>query len=469
MYRQCIKQMAVIIMKKREYEIMKKSKVLLPVLTAGLILTACGGITEGRDTTSDSLSLGISTSGSTASNSTASDTSQEAENLPATQEYVSVDGTYKVILLEGLTQDDMQFMPGSSMMALEGGSDRTGFSGASLGSPKTNVPGNPAQMESLEDYADYIIDMSLNGSGVTVSWEDADAPSTEGAERCLAREGTARSGMSKGKAYGYFVESADSYFSVIVMGNDGDVEDAKQVLALEILGGATAQTGTTGFLNSMTAVLDSVNGANVRETCKMLEDMGASSDELETLASSARQTLSNSWGIESAADLMETADWLMDEGHNQDAMEFLGEFNGTEETDRDAFDAMLQGQNLDQESYASLLAAYDAWTAYGDGAIAAWDLSRVGTIMSFGYAAGYCTYEEAMDKILEAAEKSQELFDSWEDFNKSYLYGYSYWAGESLDDPENSAAERAELVSSLEAQANGPFSLDWNMELTKEW
>ena len=89
--------------------------------------------------------------------------------------------------------------------------------------------------------------------------------------------------------------------------------------------------------------------------------------------------------------------------------------------------------------------------------------------MSFGYAAGYCTYEEAMDKMLEAAVKSQELFDSWADFNQSYLYGYSYWAEESLDDSEGSAAERAALISSMESLAAGPFAADWNMELKKEW
>ena len=79
------------------------------------------------------------------------------------------------------------------------------------------------------------------------------------------------------------------------------------------------------------------------------------------------------------------------------------------------------------------------------------------------------SYEEAMDKILEAAQKAQELYDSWEDFNKSYLYGYSYWSEESLDDSQSSAGERAELVSSMEAQANGPFAIDWNIELKKEW
>ncbi len=440
---------------------MKKKRASLLAAAIGLMLTACGapgGLREETDMAS----------GSTAENTTQEE-SPDTEPLPASQEYVSSDGTYKVILLEGLTQTDMQLQAGSSMMSLEGGSDRTGFSGISLGSSKSSVPGNPGDLESLEDYADYITDMILEGSGVTVSWEDTDAPSAEGAVQCLARKGVAKVGVSRGQAYGYYVESADCYFSVFIMGNDDDVEDARQIMSLEILEAASGQGGTRDFINGMTAILDSVNGASLRETFKMLEDMGADESQLEALASQARQSLSDSWDIENAADLIETADWLINEGHNQNALEFLGDFGWTDETDRDAFDAGLKEQNLDEGTYISLLAAYDARSAYGDGAIAAWDLSRVGTIMGFGYASGYCTYEEAMDKILEAAEKSQELFDSWEDFNKSYLYGYSYWAEESLDDSGSSAAERAELVSSMESQSNGPFALDWNMELKKEW
>lgn len=48
-------------------------------------------------------------------------------------------------------------------------------------------------------------------------------------------------------------------------------------------------------------------------------------------------------------------------------------------------------------------------------------------------------------------------------------YGYSYWSGESLEDSASSAAERAELVYSMEAMENGPFAVDWNIELKKEW
>ena len=456
---------------------MKKRKILLLTAVIGLMLTACGNSKEAAGKTPPSGIGAGTTPGSTGSGTVTGSTKEDAtpeassepENLPVSQEYVSEDGAYKITLLEGLTQEDVPIQAGTTMMELDGGSDRTGFSCVFLGSSKINIPGNPDSIESLEDYADYITGLFLDGSGMTVNWEDTDAPSAEGAERCIARKGTARIGASRGQAYGYYVEFSSSYLTVIILGNDDDVEEAIQVVSIEILDEAAGQGGTRDFINSMTAVLDSVNGANLRETFRMMVDMGADKDQLEALASQARQALSSSWGIEDAADLMEMADWLMDEGHNEEALFFLEEYGAANVTDHNAFEAVLKEQSMDEEACIYLLAAYDAWSAYGDGAIAAWDLSRVGTIMGFGYAAGYCTYEEAMDKILEAAEKAQQLFDSWKDFNMSYLYGYSYWAEESLDDLGSSAAERAELVNGMESQTNGPFSIDWNMELKKEW
>lgn len=235
--------------------------------------------------------------------------------------------------------------------------------------------------------------------------------------------------------------------------------------------GKAKEKDTSDFFNGMTAVLDSVNKVKVREYRKMLEDNGAENyrNLLANLANKSKKSLSDSWGIKDAAGLMEMADFLINEGHNQEALTLLKESGGTDAADRSAYETKLKEQNLSKETCIYLLAAYDAWSAYGNGAIAAWDLSRVGSIMGFGYAAGYCTYEEAMDKTLEAAKKAQELFGSWKDFNRSYLYGYSYWAEESLDDPTSSAAERAALLDSMESKADGPFSVDWNMELKKEW
>ncbi len=443
---------------------MRKKGVLLSTLILGLALTACGDIRNLNDL-KEAIGLTSDSSGGDA----AQEESTDAESLPASQEYVSSDGSYQVIMLEGFTQTEAPVLAGSDVMMLENDSERKGFGAFCVKTPKSNVSGNPGSMESLEDYADYIANLLMKGSGITADWTDADAPAAEGALGCLARESVVKHGTTRGQAYGYYLETENSYYSVFVIGNDDDVEDAKQVIALEILDETSAQGGTKDFLNGMTAVLDAANGASLRETYHALEEGGADESTLESLASQAQESLSSSWGIENTAALMETADSLINGMHNPDALKLLEEYGGLGETDRDAFDAKLTGQNLDQGTYISLLAAYDAWAAYGESAIAAWDLSRVGTIMGFGYASGYCTYEEALDKTLEAALKAKELFGSWEDFNQSYLYGYSYWAEESLTDPESSAGERAELVRDMESQVNGPFALGWDIELTKEW
>lgn len=429
-------------------------------LALGLSLTACSVPGERGDSASES-------SREPGSASEAAGESETDETLPASEDYISVDGTYKVVLLEGLEQTNIQVQNNSSMIGLDGGSGRESFSGISLGSPKGSVPGNPASMESLEEYADHVANLALEGSGVTVDWEDTEAETPEWAVRCLAREGVAKSGRTRGQAYGYYIETADGYYSVVLVGRDEDVEDARKVLALEILEAAQTAQGSSDFIRSMTAVLNKLNGASIVDAFKTMEDMGTDDSQLDSVRTQAAQALADSWDVEDAAGLMEQADRLIQNGHNSDALDDLREYGGMEAADRAALEASLEGQ--DEETRNSVLAAYDAWSAYGDAAISAWDLSRVGTIMGYGYASGYCTYEEAMDKALEAAQKAQESFGSWDDFNRSYLYGYVYWSGESLEDPDSGAAERADIVETLKAQVNGPFSADWNMELKKEW
>lgn len=393
----------------------------------------------------------------------------EEEALPESQEYVAADGTYSVTLLKGLTQNNMQLAANSTMIGLDGQEDRMGFSALAMNSSKISVFGNPEQMESLEDYADHLAKLALDGSGVTVDWEETEAPSLEGAQRCIAREGTAQTGGAKGKAYGCYMESGDNYYGVLVIGNDADVEDARKVLSIKILEAPApaAEKGTLGFINSMTAVLDSLNGVNVVEAYQAMENMGADEEQLSTMQSQTAASLSENWGVEDAASLLEMADWLMTEGHNADALQFLGEYEIAEDMGREDLLEKMDADGISDEDKNALLAVYDARASFGDAAILAWDLSRVGTIMEDGYVAGYCTYEEAMDKTLEAALKAQQSFSSWDEFNQSYLYGYLYWTGESPEDSD--AAQRADIIDFLSAQENGVFSIDWNTELKKEW
>ena len=64
------------------------------------------------------------TDATTAAETTTAAATEAPEDLPDSAEYTSADGMYKVTLLEGLEQTDMQFQANSSMMGLDGGSSR---------------------------------------------------------------------------------------------------------------------------------------------------------------------------------------------------------------------------------------------------------------------------------------------------------------------------------------------------------
>ena len=113
----------------------KTTAVLVTAAALGLSVTACGSSNEPASATSG-------TTGAAGMETTKAAEPQVYEELPESEEYTSVDGTYKVTLLKGLEQTDMQLQSNSSMMGLDGGSVRGGFSALSLGSPKGSVPGN---------------------------------------------------------------------------------------------------------------------------------------------------------------------------------------------------------------------------------------------------------------------------------------------------------------------------------------
>ena len=139
---------------------MRKKGVLLSTLILGLALTACGDIRNLNDL-KEAIGLTSDSSGGDA----AQEESTDAESLPASQEYVSSDGSYQVIMLEGFTQTEAPVLAGSDVMMLENDSERKGFGAFCVKTPKSNVSGNPGSMESLEDYADYIANLLMKGSG----------------------------------------------------------------------------------------------------------------------------------------------------------------------------------------------------------------------------------------------------------------------------------------------------------------
>ena len=96
---------------------MKKLTAFLAAMAALGLLTACGSSKEAEEA-------------ETAKPSEIEEAaeSEPQEELPAAAEYTSADGMYKVTLLEGLEQTDLQFQSNSSMMGLDAVTDRQGFS-----------------------------------------------------------------------------------------------------------------------------------------------------------------------------------------------------------------------------------------------------------------------------------------------------------------------------------------------------
>ncbi|MCC8028090.1 MAG: DUF1266 domain-containing protein [Clostridium sp.] len=390
-----------------------------------------------------------------------------------TEEYTSHNGAYSLTLLPGMESTNIGMGQNISMMLIGGGKAGTTLQSISVGMEKpVRRPSDGTEVASLEDYGDYIERLMEGNGSIIMSWDSTEDAGLEGMVRSFVKKGTIREAGTYSKAYAVYGETESSYYGVMLMGKDKDLERGKDILLINELNPLRAQT-TKNFILSMTAVLDQVNGANALEVTKAAKDtagdMAEYKDALEQMEISAQQGLESSWEIRDRASLEETKADLLSGGHNEEALSLLEDYGIKAGMDRDEAMTKLEQEGADETEKIYMMAAYDAWTAYGESAIKAWDLSRVPTILGMGYMAGYCTYEEALDGALEAAQLAQQSFNSWEDFNQSYLYGYSYWSEEALDDPTSSAYERKNIVEAFDAQVNGPFSLDWNMDLTKEW
>lgn len=108
--------------------------------------------------------------------------------------------------------------------------------------------------------------------------------------------------------------------------------------------------------------------------------------------------------------------------------------------------------------------------------MAAWDLCRVNQLYADYYFCGYMTYEEAMDASLANSLNLQKLYGSWEEMAEAYLWGYQFWQGDPLGhisdyglDYDSPTQERRHYYEMLQQLEDGPYTLDWNMELKKCW
>lgn len=180
----------------------------------------------------------------------------------------------------------------------------------------------------------------------------------------------------------------------------------------------------------------------------------------------AAQVLDESWEIKDKASADESIDWLLTEGHSVQYLSDIDNY-GIASYTREEFDYALGESAEEDVAYFTLL--FDAYEKFGEDAIKAWDLCRATQLLGMCYVADYYTYEEALEKSLKVAQTIQQTYQSWEDMAQSYLYGYQYWSDDDVTDASSGSYARTQVYLELKDLEDGPYSVDWNTKLQKEW
>ena len=238
--------------------------------------------------------------------------------------------------------------------------------------------------------------------------------------------------------------------------DDARIEDAED-------GEAVMLTDTVRWFNASYAVLTEIN-AQMNNLWDYNKFGGMDQNPINEAIN--QQLLEEWWGVTDRASADETLDWALTEGHRTyfaKEMQRLEEiFAGVEAEER--VDFLLENYEVEGGEDEAIYSAYmyQLYEEFGVTAIDGWDYCRAMNLLSYYYAAGYYTEEEALDKSLEIAKIIQTKYDSWDDLIASYMRGYEYWQ-------EASAAGRIAVYEDLKTRDDNPYAVDFKTTLEKTW
>ena len=326
-------------------------------------------------------------------------------------------------------------------------------------------PKNGANMmaNSIEMVAE-MVEASYNVSDK----ESTTAPSVPGMSEITAYTCKMTAGGVTGGAYLIYGETSYAYYALTYIADKLTDEDIASFNAScskfqenppEVEDNFSSEmTDTLRWFNAAYAVLIDLNGRDFN-----LFGGIPANDDSQTIMQAG---LADSWGVEDRTSADENIDWILSEGHRVDFaenMKALEDAGVTADTSTEDLAALLKDEyDFEDETANSFARAFGVYTEHGADAIAAWDYSRAMYLLSAYYHAGYYTEQEALDKSLEVAQTIQSMYESWDDFMDSYLWGYDYWA-------EEESTERREIYNKLKAQSDSPFRFDFKMNLEKTW
>lgn len=159
---------------------------------------------------------------------------------------------------------------------------------------------------------------------------------------------------------------------------------------------------------------------------------------------SARGGLNQNWGGDSREHIISIVESMTAHGHNDSFQAAAKDANSL--TSEEMAYLISISSSTDQYMWPYTKALSEKW---GEKGILAWDLSRMGAMVQWGYHAGRLTYEEALALVEPAARLTAENFSSWEEFYENYLDGYNWWARNNVVGKDPWETERGPLCRKM--------------------
>lgn len=155
------------------------------------------------------------------------------------------------------------------------------------------------------------------------------------------------------------------------------------------------------------------------------------------------EMLEADWGVESRGDLLETLEWLENEGHKKYfniIWENLKEVPNAEwsiQLEGLPLNLLAQDEDDSINDYAeNLIIGYqilkdlDCFKSIASPDILSWDLGRAINLVRWGYDVEFLTKDEAITLIQKYSEKLRNVYNSWESLSEGYLLGFIMWSGD---------------------------------------
>lgn len=181
--------------------------------------------------------------------------------------------------------------------------------------------------------------------------------------------------------------------------------------------------------------------------------------------------LERDWEVVDRESAMETIEWLREEGHRETFRNYRQELEemGLLDVSADVFLETITSVEMEGYLFRYVIVYSLYQSGLDEDAIAAWDLCRINQLCGDFYICGYMTYEEAMDISLENSLVLQEKYGSWDELVYSYMLGFQFWKSDPCTTEDSPTLQRYHYYEMLLEMLDGPYELDWNMELKKDW